>query len=112
MTEDRTIPKYIVMDKWLPIKERVYSELEYFSKERDTIGLTPGKEYLSSAKLAKKYGVTDSRFDKKDDNCIMCGLCVRVCQQVVGAGTTCFSGRGKDRAVTTPYKELSDVCIG
>ena len=49
---------------------------------------------------------------KKDDKCILCGLCVRVCQQVVGSAAICFAGRGADREVSTPYKMLSDVCIG
>ena len=62
--------------------------------------------------MAATYGVTDSRFDKKDERCIMCGLCVRVCAQVIGPAATCFSGRGQAREITTPYKELSDVCIG
>jgi len=44
--------------------------------------------------------------------CIMCGLCVRVCREVIGPEATCFSGRGIEREIATPYKLLSDVCIG
>ena len=46
------------------------------------------------------------------DLCIMCGLCVRVCREVIGPEATCFSGRGIEREIATPYKQLSDVCIG
>jgi heterodisulfide reductase subunit A len=44
--------------------------------------------------------------------CVLCGLCVRVCKEVIGPAATCFAGRGIARQVTTPYKMLSDVCIG
>ena len=62
--------------------------------------------------MATGLGVEDTRFEKRDEKCIMCGLCVRVCSQVIGAHSTCFAGRGPEREISTPYKELSDVCIG
>lgn len=46
------------------------------------------------------------------EKCILCGLCVRVCRDVIGPEATCFAGRGAGREVSTPYKMLSDVCIG
>jgi len=46
------------------------------------------------------------------NRCIMCGLCVRVCREVIGPEATCFAGRGIEREISTPYKLLSDVCIG
>jgi len=46
------------------------------------------------------------------NRCIMCGLCVRVCREIIGPEATCFAGRGIEREVATPYKLLSDVCIG
>ena len=62
--------------------------------------------------MAEQFGVQETRFEKKDDDCTMCGLCVRVCSQVIGPASTCFAGRGPAREVSTPYKDLSDVCIG
>ncbi len=62
--------------------------------------------------LAGRYGVTDTNLKKRNDTCIMCGLCVRVCHEVVGRSVTSFVARGYEREVSTPYKELSDVCIG
>jgi len=47
-----------------------------------------------------------------DGKCILCGLCVRVCTEVIGQAATCFAGRGQEREISTPYKLLSDVCIG
>ena len=33
----------------------------------------------------------------------MCGLCVRICEELVGANALCFADRGTDRIVTTPF---------
>jgi heterodisulfide reductase subunit A len=62
--------------------------------------------------LAEEYGAEALPVDAEPTDCIMCGLCVRVCQEVIGPSATCFAGRGPDREVATPYKLLSDVCIG
>ena len=37
--------------------------------------------------LAQEYGVSDSpmEWDKDNEYCILCGLCVRACNEVVGA---------------------------
>ncbi len=71
----------------------------------------PGAQVIRD--LAAQYGVDDTPFEKREgDDCIMCGLCVRVCREVIGAAATGFSGRGADREISTPYKQLSDVCLG
>ena len=62
--------------------------------------------------LAKKYGVEDTRFDKADEGCILCGLCVHACEQVVGVSAISFSGRGVDRVVSSPFDLEADRCIG
>jgi len=63
--------------------------------------------------LAAEYGVTEPPFptDTPDEKCILCGLCVRVCQEVVGANALNFSNRGVDRVVGPPYLERADECI-
>ena len=53
--------------------------------------------------MAQQFGVQDTRFETKDDDCIMCGLCVRVCREVIGSASICFAGRGPSRVVATPY---------
>jgi len=65
--------------------------------------------------LAKEYGVETSRFKiidekKRHNRCIQCGLCVRICQDVMKVGSLGFKNRGFQREVTTPFEELSDVC--
>lgn len=64
-------------------------------------------------KLAAEYGVTSTRITlKKKDNCILCGLCVRVCSEVSQRSAQSFSGRGLTRKVQTPFDKLSPKCIG
>jgi len=61
--------------------------------------------------LAAEYGIVEPRFGRGDDTCILCGLCVRVCSDVVGANVLGFFNRGTTRYVGTPYDEPSDQCI-
>lgn len=61
--------------------------------------------------LAERMGVESPRFRLKDDDCILCGLCVRVCNEVVGASAIGFSGRGILRKVETPFTGDPKTCI-
>ena len=63
--------------------------------------------------LAKKLGVFEVRFKQDDDNgkCILCALCTRACQEVVGASAISMANRGVKRQMTTPFFDLSDDCI-
>jgi len=63
--------------------------------------------------MARQMGIKLSRFKKQDAaECILCGLCVRFCEEVVGVGAIGLANRGIDREVATPFKVASDVCIG
>lgn len=64
--------------------------------------------------LAAKHGVYESRFYEGDtgDNCVRCGLCVRVCRDKIGPFALCFAHRGYERMVTTDFGSLSEYCIG
>jgi bidirectional [NiFe] hydrogenase diaphorase subunit len=63
--------------------------------------------------MAKQMGIESSMFKKKEANeCILCGLCVRFCDEVVGVGAIGLANRGIDREVATPFKVASDICIG
>ncbi len=73
----------------------------------------PNSETIRS--LARKMGVSESRFATvrdEQDKCIRCGLCVRVCEQLVGAAAIGFKNRGQKREVGTPFDDLSEACIG
>jgi NADH dehydrogenase/NADH:ubiquinone oxidoreductase subunit G len=63
--------------------------------------------------LAEKAGLKTVRFKKKgDQRCILCGLCVRVCEEVVGVSAISFVSRGTEKGVDTPFGMDSEVCIG
>jgi heterodisulfide reductase subunit A len=63
--------------------------------------------------LAAGFGVTEARFelDSPDELCYLCGLCVRVCEEMIGQSAISFAGRGVDRKVGTPFLTFSDDCI-
>lgn len=61
--------------------------------------------------MAKKMGIQKPRFGLKNEDCILCGLCVVVCNEVLGVGAIGFAGRGTDRKVCTPFELPSDECI-
>jgi bidirectional [NiFe] hydrogenase diaphorase subunit len=67
--------------------------------------------------LAAQMGVTASRFpgaatDGDDERCVLCGLCVRVCHEAIGAKAIGFIGRGEHRKVGSPFEIHSEACIG
>jgi NADH dehydrogenase/NADH:ubiquinone oxidoreductase subunit G len=63
--------------------------------------------------MARQMGLDSSQLKKKGDkHCILCGLCVRFCEEVVGAGAIGLANRGTEREVATPFKAGSMVCIG
>src|SRR3989304_8735001 len=45
-------------------------------------------------KLADEYGVKEIRIKKKNDDCIYCGLCVRMCEEKMGRYAIGITGRG------------------
>jgi heterodisulfide reductase subunit A-like polyferredoxin len=60
--------------------------------------------------IAEEYGVKETRFEKKNDDCFLCGLCVRMCQERMGISAISFANRGSDRKVSPPFDAVSDVC--
>jgi len=60
--------------------------------------------------LACKMGLERVRFPMEDEDCILCGLCVRMCAELMGSGAIGFVGRGQDREVTTPFHMASEIC--
>ncbi len=64
--------------------------------------------------LAREYGVEKPRFwiEDVEEDCILCGLCTRVCQERIGVYAINFANRGVEREVTAPYHSFSDDCIG
>ncbi len=75
-------------------------------------------------KMAAGLGVKERRLPGKTDtasntgrnngneNCILCGLCVRVCREVIGKEAISFARRGAEREVATPFYAHSGDCVG
>ena len=47
-----------------------------------------------------------------DTNCILCGLCIRVCAEITERHAISFSERGMKRKVKTPFDKIAETCIG
>ncbi|MBF0527752.1 MAG: (2Fe-2S)-binding protein [Deltaproteobacteria bacterium] len=62
-------------------------------------------------RLAAEYGANVNRFSALNDDCVVCGLCARVCDRV-GGKTLTLSGRGVQIKVDTAFKHISPYCIG
>ncbi|MCP3953517.1 MAG: 4Fe-4S dicluster domain-containing protein, partial [Desulfobacterales bacterium] len=68
----------------------------------------PDVPYLQD--LAKGYGIDKPRFKAEGDDCILCGLCTRVCEKM-GNSAISLTGRGVEMKVGTPFNIQSDVCL-
>lgn len=67
--------------------------------------------------LAKEYGVTKPRFihplvDYSSNACILCGLCVNACSEIMWEDIIGFAGRGESRRVAMPFEKHYDACVG
>jgi coenzyme F420 hydrogenase subunit beta len=60
--------------------------------------------------LASSMGLEKVRFKPKYDDCILCGLCVRMCEEQMDAKAIGFVGRGVKRRITTPFDIKSEKC--
>ncbi len=60
--------------------------------------------------LASAHGVNRQRFRQEHEDCILCGLCVRMCEEQMMAKAIGFRGRGESRSVGTPFDAKSEAC--
>ena len=60
--------------------------------------------------LASAAGVRQCRYEPKQETCIQCGLCVRMCAEQMMAGAIGFAGRGLHRHVSRPFDLTSELC--
>lgn len=63
--------------------------------------------------MAARYGVTTTRFpiENPDEECLLCGLCTRVCTEVVGLAAISTVNRGVHKKVGAPFMRPTDVCV-
>ena len=62
--------------------------------------------------VASSMGVQDVRFSLPPDDCILCGLCVRACDELVGAHAISLTQRGLKKEFAPPFNVTSAACIG
>lgn len=103
----------------LPIREGLSirtNTAEVIKSRKTTLELllarAPGAERIRT--LAEELGVKTPRFSARDElgKCILCGLCVRVCDKLIGVRALSFVDRGAGRKVSTPFDADSKTCIG
>jgi heterodisulfide reductase subunit A len=61
-------------------------------------------------RIAAELGVRDTRINKKNDDCIYCGLCVRMCEERMGRAAIGFSGRGPGKKLEPPFGKHNPTC--
>jgi len=60
--------------------------------------------------LAVRCGVKDVRYPFRNEKCVLCGRCVRVCGEMWQAKAIGFVGRGKQRRVDFPFGTRPTFC--
>ncbi len=60
---------------------------------------------------ASALGVKETRFVKLNKDCILCGLCVRMCRERMGRNVLGFANRGDNRKVVPPFDINSQMCM-
>ena len=60
--------------------------------------------------LASKFGVTQQRFPPRNEECVYCGLCIRMCDEQMDARAIGFQNRGHKRKISTPFDIRSEDC--
>jgi len=63
--------------------------------------------------MAAQYGVNETSYEPvvNGDNCILCGLCTRICSRL-GFNAISTVGRGHTKEVAPPMKEAPPDCVG
>lgn len=99
-----------------PVKQRieVKTNSEKIIKERKLIvelllAKCPNVKVVKE--LADQLGVEKPRFTLEDKDCILCGLCVQVCE-LLGIEAISLVNRGTEEDVDTPFHIASEECIG
>jgi len=65
--------------------------------------------------LASQMGIEQSMIKPEyleDNDCMVCGLCVRTCEQVVGVSAISLVNRGITKEPAAPFLEAARDCIG
>jgi NADH dehydrogenase/NADH:ubiquinone oxidoreductase subunit G len=72
------------------------------------LAMAPGSKVLQD--MASQFGVTQVRFALRNGECVLCGLCTRICAEQMDAEAIGFQQRGHKRKISTPFDARSEVC--
>ncbi len=63
--------------------------------------------------MARQYGVESTRFTvtDPDEDCMVCGLCTRACEEIVGLSAISLMSRGVHKKVDAPFSRPSEICV-
>ncbi|MBI5597034.1 MAG: (2Fe-2S)-binding protein [Elusimicrobia bacterium] len=86
--------------KWVIKTRRMVIEL--------MLGACSGSKELQD--LAAKYRMEEMRFKPRHDDCILCGRCVRMCDEQMTGSAIGFLGRGQSLTINTPFDKPSAAC--
>lgn len=96
------------------ISIRTHSE-DVIRSRRSTMELllAGGNQSQKIVSLATELGVEAPRYRLQvADSCILCGLCVRACNEIVGVSAISLTHRGMNKAVNSPFEICANTCIG
>ncbi len=93
---------------------KVYTDTERVVKARKMVlelllARCPDSEEVK--RISAEMGVTETRIKKRNEECILCGLCVRMCERM-GKAVIGFANRGIERKVMPPFDAQSEICMG
>lgn len=65
-------------------------------------------------RFAREYGLKDTRLKIRDQDelCILCGLCARVCDEIIGVSAINFVERGVKKDVVFNPEISPELCVG
>jgi heterodisulfide reductase subunit A len=94
---------------------KVYTDTDKVVKARKMVlelllARSPDSEEIK--RIAAENGVTETRIKKRNEKCILCGLCVRMCNQRMGKAVIGFANRGIERKVIPAFDAQSEICMG
>jgi heterodisulfide reductase subunit A2 len=108
-------PRYVTSCSH-PAEDRavVHTDTEQVRQIRQTIlelMLAQAPQSRDLAEFAAKLGVRSTPFEPEPEGeCVLCGLCVRVCGPLMGRGAVNMVGRGAHRKVAPAFDQQTDQC--
>jgi len=72
------------------------------------VSIAPNSKKIQD--LASKFNVTKVRFKVRNEECVYCGLCVRMCAEQMDGKAIGFQNRGYKKKISTPFDMKSEEC--